>query len=58
MVKMILIQNEDAHPLSRKTPNGGNMIAIIILIISEHVKAIFEKYIYFSYIACLKSVQA
>lgn len=34
------MNNDEEHPLSKNTPNGGKMIATIILMISEHVNGI------------------
>lgn len=41
MVKIILMKKEEVQPLSKKTPNGGRMIAAMSLKISEQVTAIF-----------------
>lgn len=40
MVKRMLMKKEEEQPLSKKTPNGGRMIAMISLKMSEQVKAI------------------
>jgi len=40
IVKIIFKNNGLVQPTSRKTPNGGKMIAAMILMISEQVKAI------------------
>lgn len=34
------MNNDEEHPLSKKTPNGGKIIATMILMISEHVNGI------------------
>jgi len=38
IVNRTLIQKSAVHPLSRKTPRGGRMMAMMILQISEAVK--------------------
>lgn len=40
IVKMIFKNNGVVQPTSKNTPNGGKMIAAMILMISEQVKAI------------------
>jgi hypothetical protein len=43
IVSAILMRRSTPHPFSANTPNGGNMMANIILQISEQVNGIFHK---------------